>query len=133
MGGPVAFPPASLGSRLDSPPPLPGGLDPMGGAPPQPPAGMGAPAPAQGPGPGVAAPGAGLMQIGQQLQEGILALAQALPDGASDFYQALEAVKRGLARGVESQIAIGAPPPTATPTATGVQFPGGGIGGGGFR
>lgn len=106
---------------LDSPPPSPqlnaaqqpslGGL--VGGA--------GGPGAGEVPGIDVG----GIVQVGQQVDESILLLAQAIPSSAPELSQARELIKQALAK------ALAAAPPAAggpAPTETGTQFPGSSVG-----
>lgn len=91
--------------------------------------GQGAPPPG-GPGAGMT-PGidmGGVIQVGQQVDESILLLAQAIPSSAPELSQARELIKQALAK------ALAEAPPTAggpAPTETGSQFPGSSAGMGG--
>lgn len=100
---------------LDQPPPNPfqGGAGGPGGG--LPPTGMQNPAQTLG---------SGLMGMGEQVEKAILDLARAFPAGANEFQQAIELLKAGLARGLESGMG---PPPSVSPTNAGPQFPGGGF------
>ena len=67
----------------------------------------------------------GIIQVGQQVDESILLLAQAIPSSAPELSQARELVKQALAK------ALAAAPPAAggpSPVETGAQFPGSSIG-----
>lgn len=70
----------------------------------------------------------GIIQVGQQIDESLLLLAQAAPSSAPELTQARELVKQALAK------ALAEAPPTAggpAPTETGTQFPGSSAGPGG--
>ena len=81
----------------------------------------------------------GLLMLGQKLSEGLLTLAQAVPEIADDINQCDGILKNALARVLETQAGTGtssstpiggAPtsPPPGSVTQAGVQFPGGGFG-----
>ena len=109
---------------LDQPPPAP----PLSGAP-----GTGMSPTPQAQGFGGLAPGGqsmggltpeivqGVMQMGAQIDQSLVALAQAVPIGAAEFQQAQQLIQAGLAKFL--QAGAGA----TTPTATGTAFPGGGF------
>ena len=79
-------------------------------------------------GPGGEVPGidvGGIVQVGQQVDESILLLAQAIPSSAPELSQARELIKQALAK------ALAAAPPAAggpAPNETGTQFPGSSMG-----
>ncbi len=67
----------------------------------------------------------GISQVGQQVVESILLLAEAIPVAAAELSQARELVKQALAK------ALATAPPAAggpAPTETGAQFPGSSMG-----
>lgn len=67
----------------------------------------------------------GIIQVGQQVDESILLLAEAIPFASAELSQARELVKQALAK------ALAAAPPAAggpSPTETGSQFPGSSMG-----
>lgn len=133
----------ALGSQqLSGPPPSPE-LDPAAAAESNPMsmralAGPGGNVTANGPQPngGVGDDRSGLMQLGQKLSEGLLALAQAAPEIADAMHQCDGILKNALAQILETQagtttpgnVPMGAPP--APVTQTGTQYPGGGFGAG---
>lgn len=106
------------------PPPQPGQPAPPGGAP------SGIP---QGP------DNSGLLILGQKLSEGILTLAQAMPEVAGQLDQARAMLENALANWSQQTMSnqdqqmgapgagVANPPPQAT-TQSGPQFPGGGFG-----
>lgn len=77
----------------------------------------------------------GLLQLGQKLSEGILTLAQGVPEIADEMKQCNEILLNALAHVVEGQSGgPGSPtsPPSTPVTQSGTQFTGGGLGGGKF-
>jgi hypothetical protein len=79
----------------------------------------------------------GLLMLGQKLSEGLLTLAQAVPEIADDIAQCDGILKNALARVLETQAGAGASmmpggepssPPPGSVTQAGVQFPGGAFG-----
>ena len=67
----------------------------------------------------------GIVQVGQQVDESLLLLAQAIPSSAQELSQARELVKQALAKALaEAPPAAGGP----SPVETGAQFPGSSIG-----
>ena len=79
-------------------------------------------------GPGGPTPGidiGGIIQVGQQVDESLLLLAQAVPSSAPELSQARELVKQALAKALaEAPPAAGGP----SPVETGAQFPGSSMG-----
>lgn len=70
----------------------------------------------------------GIIQVGQQVDESILLLAEAIPFAAAELSQARVLVKQALAKALaEAPPAAGGP----APTETGAQFPGSSMGQGG--
>lgn len=77
----------------------------------------------------------GLLQLGQKLSEGILTLAQGVPEIADEMKQCNEILLNALAHVVEGQSGqqpAGAPtsPPSTPVTQSGTQWAGGGFGAG---
>lgn len=68
----------------------------------------------------------GILQLGQQLDESILLLAQALPAGAPELSQARELIKQALAKALAMAPQMGTP--SSSPTEPGAQFPGSSVG-----
>ncbi len=77
----------------------------------------------EGPTPGIDI--GGIVQVGQQVDESLLLLAQAIPSSAPELSQARELVKQALAKALaEAPPAAGGP----SPTESGTQFPGSSMG-----
>lgn len=141
---------------MASRPPGPAGMPATGGMPPAGPTGggrlmagaaPGAPPPpgaSVGPNPGAASSGAapnpeavmqGIGQMASMIESSLTAFAQAMPEGASEFDQANELIKAGVAKAIQAQGL--APSLGAPPSSSGRGFPGGGMtgssGGAGVR
>jgi len=67
----------------------------------------------------------GLMGLGMQIDQALMALAQAVPAGAEEFRQAKQLIQAGLAKALQQ----GPGAVSLTPTSTGNQFPGASPGG----
>jgi len=104
-------------SPLDGPPPSPvnGGMPSVSA--------LAGPAPSGGMGSGVGGAGGGeavqgILAMGQQLDQAVLALSQAIPVASAEFSQARELIKQGLAKFLTTASQMG------PPSLTGGSFPG---------
>lgn len=64
-----------------------------------------------------------MLKMGAQVDQALLSMSQAMPDGAADFGQARKLIQTGLAK----HLAKSGGPTATSPTEAGSQFPGGGM------
>lgn len=64
------------------------------------------------------------MGLGMQIDQALMALSQAVPQGAEEFRQAKQLIQAGLAKALAGTGAV-----STSPTSTGGQFPGASPGG----
>lgn len=87
-----------------------------------------------GPGGGEDDPVQGMLQMSQQIDQGLTTLTRMFPDAAEEFDSARQLIQigfakvlRGQGQGQGQQGGAGAPLPAASENNSGTQFPGGGM------
>ena len=67
-----------------------------------------------------------VVMMGAEIDRALLGMAQVMPDSSEELTQARQLIQRGIGKFLAAQ----GQAPSTSATATGAQFPGGGVGGG---